>query len=161
MDTCCCCCCCCCLVTSVVFSPMECSLPGSSVHGILQVRILEWVAMSSFRGSSQPGNWSQVSFLADSLPLCHQGSPLAYILTFYSSFAPVKEKGPTFINRLARCNSFRVIVWTFIEQQQKTPSIYIYMYVFMYTHKNTHVIHIHTEVHVFMYEYICMHTHKS
>ena len=32
----------------------DCSLPGSSVHGILQVRILEWVAMSSFRGSSQP-----------------------------------------------------------------------------------------------------------
>ena len=35
-------------------SPMDCSLPGSSVHGILQAWILEWVAMSSFRGSSQP-----------------------------------------------------------------------------------------------------------
>ena len=34
--------------------PMDCSLPGSSVHGILQVRILEAVAMSSSRGSSQP-----------------------------------------------------------------------------------------------------------
>ena len=33
---------------------MECSLPGCSVHGILQVRILEWVAISSSRGSSQP-----------------------------------------------------------------------------------------------------------
>ena len=33
---------------------MDCSLPGSSVHGILQARILEWVAMSSSRGSSQP-----------------------------------------------------------------------------------------------------------
>ena len=33
---------------------MECSLPGSSVHGILQARILEWVAISSSRGSSQP-----------------------------------------------------------------------------------------------------------
>ena len=33
--------------------PMNCSLPGSSVHGILQARILEWVAMPSFRGSSQ------------------------------------------------------------------------------------------------------------
>ena len=29
--------------------PMDCSLPGSSVHGILQARILEWVAISSFR----------------------------------------------------------------------------------------------------------------
>ena len=33
---------------------MDCSLPGSSVHGILQARILEWVAISSFRGSSRP-----------------------------------------------------------------------------------------------------------
>ena len=34
--------------------PMDCSLPGSSVHGILQARILEWVAISFSRGSSQP-----------------------------------------------------------------------------------------------------------
>ena len=34
--------------------PMDCSMPGSSVHGILWARILEWVAMPSFRGSSQP-----------------------------------------------------------------------------------------------------------
>ena len=33
---------------------MDCSLPGSSVHGILQARILEWVAFPFFRGSSQP-----------------------------------------------------------------------------------------------------------
>ena len=33
---------------------MDCSLPGSSVHGILQARILEWVAISSFRESFQP-----------------------------------------------------------------------------------------------------------
>ena len=35
--------------------PMDCSLPGSSVCGILQARILEWVAMPSSRGSSVPG----------------------------------------------------------------------------------------------------------
>ena len=35
------------------FDPMDCSAPGSSVHVILQARILEWVAMSSSRGSSQ------------------------------------------------------------------------------------------------------------
>ena len=33
-------------------NPMDCSPPGSSVHGILQARILEWVAMTSSRGSS-------------------------------------------------------------------------------------------------------------
>ena len=35
-------------------NPMDCSLPGSSVHGILQARVLEWVAMPSSRGSSRP-----------------------------------------------------------------------------------------------------------
>ena len=37
-----------------LFSPMYCSLPGSSVHGILQGRILKWVAISFSNGSSQP-----------------------------------------------------------------------------------------------------------
>ena len=40
---------------------MDCSPPGSFVHGILQARILEWVAMSFSRGSSQPRDWTQVS----------------------------------------------------------------------------------------------------
>ena len=40
---------------------MDCSLPGSSVHGISQIRILEWVAISTSRGSSQPRDWTQVS----------------------------------------------------------------------------------------------------
>ena len=41
--------------------PMDCSLPGSSVHGILQARILEWVAISFSRGSSWPGDWTCIS----------------------------------------------------------------------------------------------------
>ena len=41
--------------------PMNCSLPGSSVHGILQTRILEWVVMPFSRGSSQPRDRTQVS----------------------------------------------------------------------------------------------------
>ena len=36
-------------------NPMDCSLPGSSVHGILQARLLEWVAKPFSRGSSHPG----------------------------------------------------------------------------------------------------------
>ena len=40
---------------STLCSPMECSLPGSSVHGILQARILEWVAISSPGDLSDPG----------------------------------------------------------------------------------------------------------
>ena len=44
--------------------PMDCSPPGSSVHGILQARILEWVAISFSRGSSQPRDQTQVSCIA-------------------------------------------------------------------------------------------------
>ena len=36
--------------------PMDCSLPHSSVHGIFQARVLEWVAIAFSRGSSQPGD---------------------------------------------------------------------------------------------------------
>ena len=45
-------------------SPLDCSPPGSSIHGILQARILEWVAISFSRGSSQPRNRTQVSCIA-------------------------------------------------------------------------------------------------
>ena len=40
--------------------PVDCSPPGSSIHGILQARTLQWVAMPSFRGSSRPRNRTQV-----------------------------------------------------------------------------------------------------
>ena len=41
--------------------PMDCSPPGSTVHGILQARILEWVAKPSTRASFQPRNWTVIS----------------------------------------------------------------------------------------------------
>ena len=43
---------------------MDCSPPDSSVHGILQARILEWGAIPFSRGSSRPRNWSQISCMA-------------------------------------------------------------------------------------------------
>ena len=46
---------------------MDCSLPGSSVHEILQASILKWVAMLSSRGSSQPRGWTWVSCIASRL----------------------------------------------------------------------------------------------
>ena len=44
--------------------PMDCSPPGSSVHGILQARVLEWGAIAFSRGSSQPRDRTQVSHIA-------------------------------------------------------------------------------------------------
>ena len=55
--------CVCVLVTKsypILGNPMDYSCPGSSVHGALQARILEWVAIRLSRGSSQPGDWTQV-----------------------------------------------------------------------------------------------------
>ena len=63
--------------------PMDCSPWGSSDLGISQTRILEWVTISSSRGSSQPRDLTHISCVADNLLHCrwivywlrHQGSP--------------------------------------------------------------------------------------
>ena len=61
-------------------NPVDCSPLGSSVHGIFQARILNWVAISFFRGSSWPRNWTSVSCVSCIdrcvlYQLSHQGSP--------------------------------------------------------------------------------------
>jgi len=45
--------------------PLDCSLPGSSVHGIFQAIVLEWIAISFSRGSSQPKAQTRVSRIVD------------------------------------------------------------------------------------------------
>ena len=70
-------------VVSTLCDPMDCSPPSSSVHGILQARILEWVAIPFSKGSFQPRDQThkRSNFLhlllwqADSLPLHHIGNP--------------------------------------------------------------------------------------
>ena len=60
-----------------LWDTMDCSPPGSSVHGILQARILEWVAVPSSRGSSKPGieprSYVLLHWQAGSLPLVPPG----------------------------------------------------------------------------------------
>ena len=48
----------------ILCDPMDCSPSGSSVHGIFQARILEWVAISSSRGSSQPRDQTHISYVS-------------------------------------------------------------------------------------------------
>ena len=60
--------------------PVDWSPSGSSVHGILQARILKWVAVLSSRVSSQPSNWTHISYIylnwqVGSLPLEPPGNP--------------------------------------------------------------------------------------
>ena len=67
--------------------PMDSSPPGSSVHGITQAKILEWVAISSSWGL----NPHLLHWQADSLPLNHLGSPIKYHTQRLTTFsqAPV------------------------------------------------------------------------
>ena len=66
-------------VVSGSCNPMDYNPPGSSVHGILQARILEWVAMPSSGGSAQPRDQTEVSLIAgDSLPSELPGKPFSF-----------------------------------------------------------------------------------
>ena len=63
---------------------MGCSLPGSSVHGVFQARILEWVAISLSRGSSWTRDWTCISSISRLIlffsPLSHLGTTLTSIV---------------------------------------------------------------------------------
>ena len=78
-------CCCCCLVAKLCLTlcdPMDCSLPGSSVHGIFQARIVERVAISYSRDLPDPGIEPESPALqVDSLLLSHQG--LIYLTNIF------------------------------------------------------------------------------
>ena len=68
--------------------PTDFSPPGSSVHDIFQARILEWVTISSSRGSSPPKDWTWVSCISCIgrrilLPLSHLGSLINTKGSFY------------------------------------------------------------------------------
>ena len=69
--------------------PVDCSPLGSSVRGIIQARILEWVAVLSSRRSSRPRDQIWVSCIADGFLyyLSHQGSPHKLTIHFKSCFA--------------------------------------------------------------------------
>ena len=68
---------------STLWDAMDSSLPGSSIYGILQARILEWVAMPFSRESSQARDWTQVFCIAaDSLQSEPPGKPVSYFMSW-------------------------------------------------------------------------------
>ena len=71
---------------STLCNPTDCSPRGSSVHGILQARILEWVAISYSREPSTPRDWTQVSCIAGrSFTIWPPGKPiLEWVAISYS-----------------------------------------------------------------------------
>jgi len=86
-------CCCCCLVAQsspTLWDPIDCGLPGSSVCGISQARILDWVAISFSRGSSWPRDRTHVSYTGRWI-LSHQSTREALTQIRYSKKC-VKER---------------------------------------------------------------------
>ena len=69
--------------------PMECSLPCSSIHGIFQARVLEWIAISFSRGSSGPRDWTWVSHITG---------------RHFTIWATREDKGTLIVLRETSCN---------------------------------------------------------
>ena len=85
--------------SSLTLCDCDCSPPGSSVLGILQARILEWVAISFSRGSYQPRNWTQVSRIAGRL------------FTLWATGKPYLGGGCCFPSRAAFSEEDRGVSW--------------------------------------------------
>ena len=88
-------------------NPMDCNPPDSSVHEMVQARILEWLAVPSFRGSSQPRY--QTPHLLRLLhcrqilyPLSHLGSPSSSISQFSQSVSSVTQSYLTLFDPMNR-----------------------------------------------------------
>ena len=88
---------------------MDCSPPGFSVHGIFQARVLEWVAISFSRGSSQPRDRTRVSHTAGrcfTVWATREAHGKAYILPnlpHYKKYTPETCKPPYNSHTLPRC----------------------------------------------------------
>ena len=112
-----------CSVTSVMSNsqdPMDYSPPGSSVHGFLQARILEWVAMPSCRESFPPRDWTHVWILylwatGEASYICICMSIYIYICHAYID--------------IYICHAYR----------HAYIYIYIYTFVYIYAHTQTYV----------------------
>ena len=86
--------------------PMDCSSPGSSVHGIFQARLLEWVATSFSRGSSWPRD---CTLQADALPSEPPGKPLEKEMATHSSVLAWRIPGAEEPGGLPSMGSHRVL----------------------------------------------------
>ena len=85
----------CCLVVKLcptLCNPMDYSPPGASVHGMFQARILEWVAISSSRGSSRPRDWTASLALAGRF--FHHWATTEYSSLKVSGVGDIQEGAP-------------------------------------------------------------------
>ena len=90
-------------------NPMDCSLPRSSVHGILQARILEWVAMPSSRGSSQHRDWTHISGIAGGFLTTEPSGEAKINVLFPDSQFHILQCSVFKRNPLSSCNRWKVV----------------------------------------------------
>ena len=93
----------------ILCDPMDGHVPGSFVHGILQARILEWVAISSSRGSSQCRDQTHISCVSCTFAAEPTGKPMRkhqrlpasnYSFHFQSSFLLFKSQTLPYLHRM-------------------------------------------------------------
>ena len=106
--------------------PTDYSPSGSSVHGILQARILQWVAVPSSRGSSWPRDWACVSYIsciACSLPLVPPGAwqdaescPLQWKSRVLTTGPPGKPPIPSFYTSTYNVNINWELIYLYSEK---------------------------------------------
>ena len=101
---------------------MDCSPLGSSDNGISQARILEWVAVSSSRGSSPPRDQTESPESANSLPMSHHGNKLNHSSSKDFGFQTfktqhwVKKKGSCWMRFLTQCHLFNQMSWCLLQR---------------------------------------------
>ena len=88
----------------------DCSPPGSSVHGISQARLLEWVAMPSSRGSLRPRNWIYVSCVSCIMVGFFTTEPLGKLL-FSLKIMSSSQNRTRMVQRTLMYPSHRDIIW--------------------------------------------------
>ena len=110
--------CCCSSVAQSCPTPCDtrdCSPPGSSVHAILQARILEWVAIPSSRGPSQPRDWARVSCVGRQI--LYHWAPWEVLLFWDTCYIPKAICLPIYICWKLQCPSQRLsspsFSWTY------------------------------------------------
>ena len=95
---------------------MDCTPPGSSIHGILQAWILEWVAIPFSRGSSWPRDQTWVSHISKQIHYClnHQGSTYMYVCIYtyiYISITTALKERQGITARLRRITECLMNFW--------------------------------------------------
>ena len=120
---------CCCSVAKLCLTlcdPMDCSPPGSSVHGFLQARILKWIAISSYRGSFWPRVEPASPVVADGIFTTEQpGKP--HRMLYHSPVVKYLEYFPIFPNSNVLVNILEAELWCFFKINGQKWNVWIDM----------------------------------